>query len=446
MKKTFGLTLAILAALSVSLFANGSQQSGPAAPAKSEAAPAAPAKAKPVTLTVWDFKYSEQVTGAAFKKMDEMFEAANPGVTINHVAQPESNYYQLLASAFTAGTPVDVVMTHSDNRDWNLKDYFEILDPYIKDTISDYSAGALKVCSESRDPTKDIAILPQTAQGEGIYYNKTLFKQAGLDPEKAPAKWDDFLAACAALKKAGITPIELGNKGQTFGIDFMYRVILGTLLGDKLNGFADGTLNFTCPEFKEATAMLKQLYDNGYVNTDNASITYFSDAIDAFKAGKAAFFPGLDSDIAHWKDFGDALGIANVGYFPAPVASDAKYPDAQVTQGAGIGWAMVKYGKNKDIAAKYMKFYTSGAGAKVFMDASGALVPNSTVPVDASNTLLATVLKCMSGTTAPDLMNIVPGGMVNDFYNWQTSFFISKEISQDDSIAKVQDLYKNNLQ
>jgi hypothetical protein len=92
-----------------------------------------------------------------------------------------------------------------------------------------------------------------------------------------------------------------------------------------------------------------------------------------------------------------------------------------------------------------MEFYTSGAGAKVFMDASGALVPNSTVPVDASNALLQNVLKCMSGQTAPDFMNIVPGGMVNDFYNWQTSFFISKEISMDDYIAKVQSLYKNNL-
>jgi ABC-type glycerol-3-phosphate transport system substrate-binding protein len=440
MKKIALLAIGVIG-MAAMVFAGGQQAGGTQSGAK--AASGAP---KNVTLTVWDFKYSEQVTGAAFKKMDQMFEAANPGVTINHVAQPEQNYYQMLASAFTAKTNVDVVMTHSDNRDWNLADYFEVLDPYLKLTQQNYSEGALLVCSKDHNnPPKDIQILPQTAQGEGMYYNKALFTKAGLDPNKAPAKWDDFLAACAKLKAAGITPLELGNKGQTFGIDFVYRMILGTLLGDKLNGFKDGTLNFTCPEFKEATQMIKTLYDKGYVNADNASITYFSDAINEFKAGKAAFFPGLDSDIAHWKDFGDALGYANVGYFPAPVASDAKYPDMQVSQGAGIGWAVVDYSQNKDLAAKYIQFYTSGVGAKVFMDASGALVPNSTVPVDSSNKLLGTVLKAMNGTTAPDFMNIVPGGMVNDFYNWQTSFFISKEINLNDYIAKVQSLYKNNL-
>ena len=37
-----------------------------------------------------------------------------------------------------------------------------------------------------------------------FYYNKTLFEKAGLDASKAPATWDDVVAASDALKAAGV--------------------------------------------------------------------------------------------------------------------------------------------------------------------------------------------------------------------------------------------------
>jgi ABC-type glycerol-3-phosphate transport system substrate-binding protein len=399
----------------------------------------------PITLTVWDFKYAEAVTGPAFKEMDQMFMAQYPNVTINHVAQPESNYYQLLMSAFTAKSNVDVIISHTDNRAWNLVDFFEVLDPYITDVKGTYDPTALKACSASQSPDSDIRMLPLTAQGMGFYYNKQAFKKAGLDASKAPVSWDDFLAACAALKKAGITPIVLGNSGSTFGIDFVYRCILATLYGDKLSGFSDGTANFTDPEFLKATRMIKSLYDKGYINVENGSISYFMDAINSFKAGNGGFFVGLCSDIAHWKDFGDALGYENVGYFPSPVASDAMYPNAQVNQGAGLGMAVVNYSKNKEMAVKYIESYTSGEGGKVLMDASGAIVPNSSIVVDSSNEMLSQILMHMTEYGVPDYMNSVPGGMVTDFYNFQYLYFISGEISEADYIQTIQKLYKNSL-
>ncbi len=45
----------------------------------------------------------------------------------------------------------------------------------------------------------------------GIWYNKALMEQAGLDPENPFTTWDEFLAAIEALQDAGITPIALGE-------------------------------------------------------------------------------------------------------------------------------------------------------------------------------------------------------------------------------------------
>jgi ABC-type glycerol-3-phosphate transport system substrate-binding protein len=191
--------------------------------------------------------------------------------------------------------------------------------------------------------------------------------------------------------------------------------------------------------------MIKELYDKGYVNVENGSISYFTEAIDVFKAGQGGFFVGLCSDIAHWKDFGDALGYENIGYFPSPVAQGAAFPQAQVNQGAGLGMVAVNYGKHKDAAVKYIKFYTSGKGGQILMNASGAIVPNSTIPVDANNPMLQTILTQLNTNGVPDIMTCVPGGMVNDFYNFQYLYFISKEITVDDYIKQVQELYRNSL-
>ncbi len=396
------------------------------------------------TLTVWDFKFGEEITGGVFRELDRQFEAQNPGVTINHVAQPETNYYQLLVSAFRARNDVDVIMIHPDNRAWNLADFFELLDPYLTaEEKANYSSAALAASSASQDANRDIRMLPLTAQGMGIYYNKANFVKAGLDPNRIPSSWNDFLAACEALKQAGIPPIIFG---VPHGICFTYRVILATLYGpSRIEGFRNGTANFTDPEFRQATLAIKELFDKGYINVEAGSITYFTEAIDMFKSGRGGFFTGLNSDIANWKDFGEALGYENVGYFSSPVLPGAPFPNAQINQGAGLGFAVVNYSKNKDLAVKYIKHYTSGQGGKLFMDASGAIVPNKTIPVDASNQLLGIVLNQMNSNPVNDFMNIIPGGMVEDFYNVQYLYFISNEISTDEYIRQVQELYRNSL-
>jgi ABC-type glycerol-3-phosphate transport system substrate-binding protein len=400
----------------------------------------------PVTLTVWNFKYAEEVAGKAFKEMDRLFMEQNPGIIIDHQAQPEPNYYQMLLSALSSKSDLDVFLTQTDNRAWGIAELFLVLDEYLVDVIGDYAPSALKACSETNSADSNIKILPLTAQGFGFYYNKKNLEKAGLDPEVIPYKWDDFLNACEKLKKAGITPIILGNQGTSMGIEFTYRVILGTLLGtDKINGFADGSTSFTDKEFLQATRMIKELYDKGYINVENASIPYFMDAINEFKSGNGGFFPGLVSDIAHWKDFGEALGYENIGYFSAPVAANAAFPEAQVNQGAGIGFAVTSYSKHLDAATKYVKFMTSGEAGKIFMDATGALVPNSTIPIDASNLMLNDILKRMNDNAVPDFRNVAPGGMFLDFYNFQTLYFISGEMSEADYIEQVQKLYLNNL-
>lgn len=79
------------------------------------------------------------------------------------------------------------------------------------------------------------------------------------------------------------------------------------------------------------------------------------------------------------------------------------------------------------------------------MDATGAIVPNSTIPMDSSNPVLSKILDHMNNNAVPDILNRIPGGMINDFYNFMNLYFIANEISQEKYIEQVQNIYKNNL-
>ena len=81
--------------------------------------------------------------------------------------------------------------------------------------ISDYvpaSETANWVDTSENTVGNKIVAMPIYLIGVPLVWNKTLFKQAGLDPDKAPATWSDFLADCAALKAHGITPLRHGQQ------------------------------------------------------------------------------------------------------------------------------------------------------------------------------------------------------------------------------------------
>ena len=61
-------------------------------------------------------------------------------------------------------------------------------------------------------PGGDVLAIPWTEYGYFVYYNKALFKKAGLNANNPPKTLAQFMAACKALKAHGITAISGGFK------------------------------------------------------------------------------------------------------------------------------------------------------------------------------------------------------------------------------------------
>lgn len=73
--------------------------------------------------------------------------------------------------------------------------------------------------------------VPQGSDGRVIYYNKSLFEQAGLPAEWQPTSWDEILDAGRALQQLdGVIPIQL-NAGTAMGEATTMQGLLPMLMG-----------------------------------------------------------------------------------------------------------------------------------------------------------------------------------------------------------------------
>jgi len=400
--------------------------------------------AAPTTVTVWDFKYGDiQGVQPAMKKVDELVMKQNPGIKIDHVGQPNDNYYQLVRAAVQAGEGPDVVMFHGGVQAYEFDDYTAELDSYIKPWRTEIPEFSWAFCSAGGDPSKPVHMVPITVQGEGFYYNKALFKKAGLDPNKAPSDLAYFLTVCDKLKAAGIVPITAGLQGAPFTIDFMFRCLVANIYGPQTTDLVTGKQSFKGNAgFRRAAEIVADLFKKGYMDPNGSSTPYFMDAANNFAAGKGAIFVGLTSDVCHWKAFNDALGKDAVGYFPTINFPEAKYKDQQSGQPAGIGYSIMKWSRNKDAAAKFIEGYARGEGAATWMGMTGALAPNKKLNVTGMGyPLVGEILKRSPNR---DFVTLLTNEDANqNFDRYCAQAFVSQEISLDAFIDSCQKMLEN---
>jgi ABC-type glycerol-3-phosphate transport system substrate-binding protein len=347
--------------------------------AETPAGPKAGAAGGTITLTVWDWHSSDPSKGVGLwlSKIDKEFEAAHPGVKINHVGQPHTEYYELLKAAASAasknGGP-DVVMLHQGNRVLENRGSLRPLTEYVTPEFRKKILG-WELTSDDFDAAKTPWAVSIAVQGLVWYYNKALLKQAGLDPNKPPATWDQFLAACAAVKKIGKAGIAVGEKEGFWAAWFASSAYFQTFGPGDLQRLRSGEMKWNDPKIGAIFDKLKDLNDKGCFQEGFMSTPLFPDAGEVFQRGDAAFFLGLISDVAHWKELGEMIGPENLGVMTCPVFKAG--PDAQKFPiGGAFAYAITKWSPHPKEAWDYIAFVANDEHAGSFLSECGSFPAN----------------------------------------------------------------------
>jgi len=309
---------------------------------------------------------SDQSDPAPKKAMEELiadFQAKNPGITVKWNNFDHEGYKSAIRNFLTADPP-DVAAWYAGNR----------MAPFVKaglfepvDDVWEASGFNDQLKSAAASMTIDGKKwgVPYTYYQWGIYYNKDVYKKAGVSE---PKNWDEFVANCEKFNAAGIDCLTTGTKALWPGAGIFDYMNLRTNGYEFHMDLTAGKVAWTDDKVKATFANWAKIVP--YITKNHAAIDW-QDAAALLVQGKAANYVMGNFAVATFKDGG--MTNDNLGFmvFPEitpgiPRAEEAPTDTFHIPAGA----------KNKDDAKKFLA-YLGSPEAQTKMNATLGQLPTN---------------------------------------------------------------------
>jgi multiple sugar transport system substrate-binding protein len=337
--------------------------------------PVTSAFAQKVQIEYWQYFFEGRVK--AIDALIKTFEAQNPDIKVVHTHFPYEQYRTKVAAAIPAGEGPDVVQL-----------FYGWLDEYRK-------AGLLQPLSkEAFDPAqieKDFFPMVQAMKAEGqywamptavrslaLFWNKRLFKEAGLDPEKPPQTNEELLAMAQKLTKRDATGnllvegITISPEGQDH---HWWREVLVRQFGGK--PYTDDNKKVTYND--EAGAKALTWYTDLMTKHKIGEIGFMDEGQAAFRAARAAMTVDGSFRLAAFdRQRGLDYGVAELPAHNGVKSNYASYWVNGVTSKAKA--------EKRAAAEKFLKHITTPEAMQVWLKEVGELPARKDAALTKENT------------------------------------------------------------
>lgn len=229
--------------------------------------PAASAQDKePVTIRFWHHWGGNREP--LMQEQIAAFQEAYPWITVEMTLQPWDNRLQTILTSVAAGDPPDVTMLgRQDIPGFVVQDALLPLDDWMeRDGITPDMFYAAEFQGAQYNGQTYLLPLPTGGALNILWYNKAMFRDAGLDPEDPPDTWEELNAAAEKLtivqdgflERAAIRVTVTGGEEPAFMVWLLTNG--GTWISEDLK-----TIEFNSPQGLET---LQWMVD--FTNTYNA--------------------------------------------------------------------------------------------------------------------------------------------------------------------------------
>jgi raffinose/stachyose/melibiose transport system substrate-binding protein len=322
---------------------------------------------EPNDLTIW--LEGEPGTVTAFSEIVDEYMKENPNVHVELTYFGSDLFNPTLVPALNAGEGPDIWAFGTGpgqpqaiieaGHALDLTPYFCSLgwDKIIPEQIVNYTSsnGKLWAVGDSVETTQ-------------LFYNKKIFADNKLE---VPTTWDELMAACDTLSKAGFSnPIGLGGADK-YPISWWQSLLWGRFAGPEgIDQVMFGDGRWDAEPFVQASTTLKQMGDSGCFGPNplaeiqnDIEARFWRGEIPMVLTGPWIIRPGIDA-------VGD--DIVNFSVFPVPpVGGNPIYP----TEDIGTGWYVNAAYDHPDVAADLLNFIFFRAESRKKQLESGDNVP-----------------------------------------------------------------------
>ncbi|MHC5249679.1 ABC transporter substrate-binding protein [Enterococcus sp. LJL90] len=296
-------------------------------------------------ITTWDYE-----TTPEFKALFEAFEAENPDITIEPVDIASSDYDTKLTTMLSSGDTTDILTMKNLLSYGNYAYRDQLMD--LTDHISSLDIEPAQESYDMYEVNGKTYAQPYRTDFWVLYYNKTLFDEAGIDyPENIT--WDEYQDLAAQLTNS--------DAGVYGAYQHTWRSTIQAIAQVQNDGdlMDPSDYSYMAPYYDRALAMQEAGSQMDYGTAKTTKVTYSSQ----FEESKAAmmymgtwYTAGLLSRVAS--------GETDVQWGIAQMPQLEKGDDT-TTFGSPTAFAINKNADHADAAQKFIDFATGEEGAKV---------------------------------------------------------------------------------
>lgn len=168
-------------------------------------------------VTIW-FATLFHADAPAMERIVDEFNRTHDDIQIDLTQGSWTEYYAQLQNAVVAGEPPQIAISH----DWRLPTLYPALTALNDSPAGDLLSEADLQRADYIEYVWDLGEIEGIQYGVpldthmlGIYYNKEIFEEAGLDPENPPVTREEFDAAADAIADVGYYAYHPGAYGAS---------------------------------------------------------------------------------------------------------------------------------------------------------------------------------------------------------------------------------------
>ncbi|MFC7618712.1 extracellular solute-binding protein [Microlunatus sp. GCM10028923] len=349
----------------------------------------ADAPLKPGTQPTGQLTIVDDNANALFKtSIVAAFEKAS-GIKVASYSQGNFNdLHDRYTTLFAAqDSSVDVIMTWAGwSAEFGQAGWLQELDPAA------VPGDLIKPALDAVSWQDKVYGLPKFGSVQTMFWNKTAFADAGLDPDAAPENWDSFVAAAKKLTtddRYGYA-CDLGNASGAYQ-NFLRMLLLN---GGEMYD-ADYQPIFNSEAGVEALTRLVELLQlHKVMDPSSLQISHSADLADLFARGGVATvfnWPFQWATATGEKSSLDAATVGN-GLIPGISVRSATIDGAE-------GLAINKFSKNKEAALAFLQFVASGEVQREIVAEEGWFPVSESVLTDPASVKALPVLTTYQETT-----------------------------------------------
>ncbi len=202
--------------------------------------------------------------------------------------------------------------------------------------------------------------MPFNTSNPMLYYNKDMFKKAGLDPEKPPRTWAEFEDAAAKLTQKDANG-KVTVPGATWAIyGWFFEQLLaasGAYYADNENGRAAPATKavFNSPEGVAVLDLWKRMYDAGTMGNLGRKTV---DTRNAFMAGQTAMIIESTATLRGMMDGAKGKFELGTAYLPRP-NEEAYNKSGTIIGGASVWILKDRPAEEQQCAWEFIKFVSA---------------------------------------------------------------------------------------